>query len=166
MSAIPRSADGYYHPRTEDEVRELILKARDEKKLLRCRGSGHSASAAIYTSCNAPPPCQMETPPDDGNLNVMLNLMNAIVAWDDAKKQVTVQAGCHLGLDPSDPTHTSTLQNSLFYQMDQRGWAIPDMGGDGRKIEAANRQRGPGRGKCGGFEEISTCERGSHIEKF
>lgn len=129
MSAIPRSADGYYHPRTEDEVRALILLARDQKKLLRCRGSGHSASAAIYTSCNAPPPCQMEGPPDDGNLNVMLNLMNRIVEWDDARKRVTVEAGCHLGLDPSDPTHTSTLENSLFYQMDQRGWAIPDMGG-------------------------------------
>lgn len=129
MAPIPKASDGYYHPRTEDEVRDLILYAKETGKLLRCRGSAHSASAAIFTTCKGPPPCQMDTPSDDGNLNVMLNLMNAIVEWDDARKRVTVQAGCHLGLDPSDPTHTSTLQNSLFYQMNQRGWAIPDMGG-------------------------------------
>lgn len=45
------------------------------------------------------------------------------------KKQVTVQAGCHLGMDPFDPTGSSDIKNSLFYQLDQAGLAVPDMGG-------------------------------------
>jgi hypothetical protein len=129
MDSLPKGPDGYYHPRTEDDVRALILQARAAGKLIRVRGSAHSASAAIYTSCNAPPPCVMTGPPDDGNLNVMLDQMRAVLSWDDASLQVTVQAGCHLGLDPSDPTHTSTWENSLFHWLVAKGWAMPDTGG-------------------------------------
>jgi hypothetical protein len=59
--------------------------------------------------------------------------------------QVTVEGGCHLGYDPSDPLANapdqfapfrSTVENSLVYQLDQHridpknpldGWALPDL---------------------------------------
>jgi D-arabinono-1,4-lactone oxidase len=41
--------------------------------------------------------------------------------------QVVVNAGCHLGRDPRDPY--SSLQNSLVYQLNQKGWAVKDLGG-------------------------------------
>ncbi len=129
MVPIRSDVDGYVHPRTEDEVRQLILEARAQGRLIRVRGSGHSTSPAIYTSSNRPSPGDTPGPPDDGNLNLLLDQMRAVLSWDDRTKQVTVQAGCHLGVDPSDPTHTSTTANSLFHWMDQRGWAMPDTGG-------------------------------------
>ncbi len=51
------------------------------------------------------------------------------ITFDDEKMQVTAQGGCHLGEDPADPTKSSTVENSLLYQVDQRGWAIPSTGG-------------------------------------
>lgn len=114
--------DGFYHPRSEDEIRELILRARREGKKLRVRGAGHSTTAAIYTDGFTS---------DNGRgagIDIMLDQM-AAVSFDDARMQVTVQAGCHLGLDPSDSTGVSTLENSLFYQIERRGWAFPDTGG-------------------------------------
>src|SRR6185369_7373823 len=39
------------------------------------------------------------------------------------------QAGCHLGRDPFDPSGTSTVENSLFYQLDKAGLAISNVGG-------------------------------------
>jgi hypothetical protein len=41
--------------------------------------------------------------------------------------RVTVQAGCHLGVDPNNPF--STKKNSLLRQLDKLGWALPDLGG-------------------------------------
>jgi FAD/FMN-containing dehydrogenase len=121
-SLLSAGSDGFYHPRSEGEVRGLILRARREGKKLRVRGAGHSTIAAIYTDGFTT---------DDGpgqGIDVMLDQM-ATVTFDDAKMQVTAQAGCHLGLDPSDPTGVSTLENSLFYQLERRRWAFPDTGG-------------------------------------
>ena len=129
MANIRKGEGGYYHPGTEDEVRELILHAREEGKLIRVRGSGHSASPAIYTSDDLPSPGDRPGPPDDGNLNLLLDKMRAVLSWDDATMCVTVQAGCHLGVDPSDPSHSSTTANSLFHWLDHHGWALPDTGG-------------------------------------
>lgn len=129
MAAVTMGSDGFYHPLTEDDVRDLILLAREQRKIIRVRGSAHSTGAAIFTSCDDPGLYPKTEPPADGNINVMLDQMYAILNWDDEKMQVTAQGGCHIGLDPSDPTHTSTLENSLFYQVNERGWALPDSGG-------------------------------------
>ncbi len=40
-----------------------------------------------------------------------------------------MEAGCHLGRDPYDPSGTSNWINSLLYQIDQAGFAVPDLGG-------------------------------------
>jgi hypothetical protein len=82
----------YVHPTTEKELVTLVQKAQSEGLALRVRGSAHSVYRAIYTD---------ESPP--GNINVQLDRYNRILHWDTARKRVTVQAGCHLGVDPRDP---------------------------------------------------------------
>jgi FAD/FMN-containing dehydrogenase len=118
---VPRGADGYYHPATEEELRLLIGEARANGRKLRVRGSGHSEPGGYKAE-------------QDG-IDVLLDRMSA-VDFDDARMQVTVQAGCHLGVDPEDPSGTSTRENSLFDQLDARGWAVPTMGGITRQTVA------------------------------
>jgi len=113
---------GFYHPANEAEIIQLIQRAVQDNLEVRVRGSAHSVDASIYTD---------GFKPDSGGgtgIDIMLDQMIA-VTFDDARQRVTAQAGCHLGVDPFDPTHTSTQENSLFYQIDQKGWAVPDMGG-------------------------------------
>jgi hypothetical protein len=119
---IPRAADGYYHPANEEEIVELVQHARAEGLKIRVRGAAHSVEAAIYTGDFLAPP------PSEPGINIYMDRMIA-VSFDDEKQQVTVEAGCHLGYDPADPAGTSTVENSLFYQLDQHGWAFPDTGG-------------------------------------
>lgn len=110
----------YYLPASIAEVEALVNQALAEGATIALRGSGHSF----------PLTTELETDPTDGRpcLHVMLSNL-AAVDLDTATGQVTVQAGCHLGLDPYDPTHRSTEANSLCYQLDQQGWALPDLGG-------------------------------------
>lgn len=125
---LTRLVDGvedsrYAHPTTERALLALVKRARQEGRQLRVRGSGHSVYGAIHAD---------GTPRTNGdasgeNLHVQLDRYTRILHWDEAKMQVTVQAGCHLGIDPNDPL--SKLENSLLYQLDQRGWALPDLGG-------------------------------------
>jgi FAD/FMN-containing dehydrogenase len=119
---MEKGRDNFYHPKNENDVRGLILQAQREGKRIRVRGAGHSTTAAIYTDG-----FRSDNGPGEG-IDVILDQM-AAVSFDDAKMQLTVQGGCHLGLDPFDPTGVSTLQNSLFYQLEQHGWAFPDTGG-------------------------------------
>jgi len=110
------AADGFHHPQSEDELAAIVRFARRQGKQLRVRGSAHSVKAAIFVD------------PGFGNLDIMLDRYTG-VAFDDERCRVTVQAGCHLGLDPRDPTRSSTWENSLLAQLDARGWALPDLGG-------------------------------------
>ncbi|WP_158501890.1 FAD-binding protein [Vitiosangium sp. GDMCC 1.1324] len=106
----------FEHPRTEGEIIQLVKKARAYGVQLRVRGSGH---------CRP----RQGTHTDKGaqHINVQLDRYNHIIAWDDVRRRVTVQGGCHLGVDPHDPL--SNKKNSLLWQLDQRGWALPDLGG-------------------------------------
>jgi D-arabinono-1,4-lactone oxidase/FAD binding domain len=113
---------GFYHPSSEEQICELIRRANRDGLQIRIRGSGHSVNAAIHTDGFRKDPAKKS------GIDVMLDRLSA-VTFNDAKKQVTVGAGCHLGKDPNDPNGTSTDENSLFYQLDRKGWAIPDMGG-------------------------------------
>jgi hypothetical protein len=113
---------GFYHPSSEEQICELIRRANRDGLQIRVRGAGHSVNAAIYTDDFRKSRARRS------GIDVMLDRL-AAVTFDDARKQVTVGAGRHLGKDPYDPTGTSTDDNSLFYQLDRKGWAIPDMGG-------------------------------------
>ncbi|MGZ3756316.1 MAG: D-arabinono-1,4-lactone oxidase [Mucilaginibacter sp.] len=134
-SSIPAlGADGFYHPSTESELIALVKKAADETLEIRCRGAAHSLSRAIYTDPGAgcpqlPNEVSEQQPPQGPNLNVMLDQYYQLVWIDEKAGIVEVEAGIHLGLDPNDPTGTSTLENSLLYQAFQRGFCLSDLGG-------------------------------------
>lgn len=116
----PQGDERYLHPASEKELIKLVGLARQAGMQLRVRGSGHSVHGAIHT---------------DGavgtgglnNVNILLDQYNKVLKWDTQRMRVTVQAGCHLGVDPEDPS--STWENSLLGQMARRGWALPDLGG-------------------------------------
>ena len=115
-------SDGFYHPRDEDQIRELIALANREGTVIRARGAAHSVHAAIFSDSPS------GRSPDPGGIDIMLDQLRRI-EFDESNMLVTVQAGCNLGRDPTDPTHTSTIENSLFQNMSERGWAFPDTGG-------------------------------------
>jgi FAD/FMN-containing dehydrogenase len=115
-----RAPDGFYHPATEDQIIELVRLARARRCALRVRGSAHSIPAAIHTDAHL-----------DGRalaIDVMLDRFRR-VEIDEVRGIAVVEAGCHLGIDPQDPTGTSTWEGSLLAQLDARGWALPDLGG-------------------------------------
>ena len=131
-NAISKGPHGFYHPASEAELVELIKQANREGKLLRVRGAVHSVACAIYTD-----PCtendnyvEKQTPPPGENINVMLNKYRGFRVVDKERMLVEAEAGLNLGIDPSDPTHTSTLENSLLYQLwKDYGWTLSDLGG-------------------------------------
>lgn len=122
MTTTTLGQDGFYHPRDEGEIVDLIRRAREEGKTLRVRGAAHSVHAAIFTDS------YNEHVPDPSGLNILLDQLRH-VDIDKETRLVTVQAGCNLGRDPMDPSGTSTEKNSLFYQITEAGLAFPDTGG-------------------------------------
>ena len=131
-SAITKGTDGFYHPASEEDLAALVKKAYTEGRQLRVRGSVHSVACAIYTD-----PCvegenhvNNQAAPDGDNINVMLDKYRSFTVVDKDKMLVEAQAGINLGVDPSDPTHTSTVKNSLLYQLyNDYGWTLSDLGG-------------------------------------
>ena len=128
MEIIPRGADGYYHPASEDQLRALVVLAHDEGRSLRVRGSAHSTPHAIYTTGY-----DGDGPPPPADVEVMLDQYARVLivpdAGDPRRATVEVEAGCHLGKDPYDPTKTSTWRNSLDFQLQRAGYALDDLGG-------------------------------------
>jgi hypothetical protein len=123
---IERGRDGCYHPGSVEDVRALILEARMRGVNLRVRGSGHSVPASIRS--DRPSSCG----PGASGMDVMLDRMRAVVITpehDGASAIVQVGAGCNIGLDPHDPSGTSTWENSLNVQLHRAGWALRAMGG-------------------------------------
>lgn len=119
---VPRAPDGYFHPSTESELQELVRYAYDKGFTLRVRGALHSVNRAVFTEHFPQNRAQSD------EVNVMLDRYFA-VTFDDARRQVTAAAGCHLGRDPMDPAGTSTWANSLLFQLERRGWAVSHLGG-------------------------------------
>lgn len=110
---ITPDQNGVYHPKNEDEIVGLIQSANKSKLQVRVRGAAQSVAGAIFA--------------DDGpNINMELDQLSA-VTFDDAAMQVTVGAGCNLGFNPYDPAQVSTIKGSLFYKLNQKGWAIPNV---------------------------------------
>ena len=129
---ITKGADGFYHPASEEELAALVRKANSEGRQLRVRGAVHSVACAIYTD-----PCsegenhvENQSPPPGENINVMLDKYRNFRVVDPERMLVEAEAGINLGIDPSDPTHTSTVENSLLYQLWKNyGWTLSDLGG-------------------------------------
>ncbi|HSZ87394.1 MAG TPA: D-arabinono-1,4-lactone oxidase [Puia sp.] len=123
IATVPVGGATYYLPQTTDDLSALVSDAITNNKKISMRGSGHSfpltpdQESGDYANCTY----------------IMLSYFNS-VSFDNIKMQVTVGGGCHLGYDPYDPTPESTGvkstdANSLFTQVFNHGWAIPEMGG-------------------------------------
>lgn len=131
---IKKAPDGYYHPENEEQIICLVKKAYAEGLQIRVRGSAHSIAWAIYTDPGPgvkpiPNKVQQEIPPESPNINIMLDRYTKL-EWEDVKNGVVVaDAGIHLGVDPNDPTKTSTLENGLLYQIFKKGFGLSDLGG-------------------------------------
>lgn len=151
-----RERDGLYHPTSEQEIQALVRFAYDNNFTLRVCGSRHSHPRSItFTDSYDFKALENITPEflgsnydenfdpivtEAGEINIMLDRYRDFVRYDsathawvngfnDAQKQVTVQAGCNLSYDPYDPTQRSRYDNSLLVNLQQRGWSLPDLGG-------------------------------------
>ncbi|WP_164118124.1 FAD-binding oxidoreductase [Sphingorhabdus sp. Alg239-R122] len=129
---IARGTDGYYHPENEDDVIALVKYAAENALQVRVRGAGHSVGWSIFTDPVDGRPqnmiCETE-PPVGPNINIALDQMYALDWIDEAGGIAEAEAGIHLGKVPDDPFGVSTQENSLLYQLYQKGWAINDLGG-------------------------------------
>ncbi|MGH2644656.1 MAG: FAD-binding protein, partial [Chitinophagaceae bacterium] len=120
MDTISFDGIQFYLPESVADIQLLIKQARTQNVELRVCGASHSVPKAIHTDLTK----------NGGNasINLMLSKMYS-VDIDKENNIVTVQAGCHLGFDPFDPTGISNENNGLFVQLDKSGYAVPDMGG-------------------------------------
>jgi D-arabinono-1,4-lactone oxidase len=129
---ITRGPDGFYHPSSEAEIAALVAYAYQNGLEVRARGAAHSVACAIYTD---PYPAsenhvEQQSPPPGPNVNIMLDRFIGYTVRDAERRLVAADAGIHLGIDPSDPTGTSTLQNSLLWRLwTEQGWTLSDTGG-------------------------------------
>lgn len=125
------SVDGviYWLPADNDDVMTLVNEAITKGEIICMRGAAHSFPLIRTLEANAT---------GKPYKYIMLSKMNT-VNINKPNSTVWVQGGCHLGFDPWDPTYnasqetatkySSRLENSLLYQLDQEGLAIPDLGG-------------------------------------
>jgi len=124
MPPLARSHDGFFRPGNVTEVQRLVTEAQSLRIPVRVRGSGHSVAGAIITPDFATA--------HDRVVAISLDRMRAVRITPDndgAHALVEVEAGCHLGRDPYDPSGTSTWPNSLNYQLQAAGYALDDLGG-------------------------------------
>ncbi len=123
ISTVPVGGATYYLPKNIDELTALVSDAITNNKKISVRGSGHSFPLTTYQESGNFAACTY----------ILLSYFNT-VSFNDANNQVTVGGGCHLGYDPMDPTPESTGvkstdANSLFTQVWEHKWSIPEMGG-------------------------------------
>ncbi len=110
----------YWLPANNQEVIDLVEQAHQKKEVICLRGAAHSF----------PIIGNLENQAHDGRKYrfMMLSKMDK-VEINPSSGIATVQAGCHLGKDPFDPTGISYKENSFLYQIDKAGWALSDLGG-------------------------------------
>ena len=130
METIIVNGATYWLPESNDDVIALVQEALDKNELICVRGSGHSFPLIGGL--------EKEQKSSSGRpyKYIMLSKMYAVEMLDE--NTVKVQAGCHLGVDPFDPTGISTVENSLCCILDNLGTAtnnpslnraLPDLGG-------------------------------------
>ncbi|HYO57097.1 D-arabinono-1,4-lactone oxidase [Archangium sp.] len=98
-----------FHPKSEEEIIQLVQHASSNSLQVRVIGSGHSVQESILSTAQ-------------GAINISLDQYRKVTFNEDGT--VTVQAGCYLGQHAPEK-----WENTLFYQLDQKGLAAPDMGG-------------------------------------
>ena len=102
-----------------EEVTQAIVKAKREKKILRVVGSAHSVGNAIF--------------PKDGVTLLLTGDLRKVEIKEEKEEggkkwlYCRIGAGCYLGINPQDPC--SGLRNSACYQLAQKGYGFPELGG-------------------------------------
>jgi hypothetical protein len=117
INPFPRSA--LIAPMSEDEIIAIVKKAYATRSQVRVIGSAHSSPSNIIV--DAP---HGVLPP-----NVALITLTKYrgVTIDKVKKLATVKAGTNLDIDPEDSD--STQANSIAFQLQNAGFALPVTGG-------------------------------------
>ena len=123
MDTIIVDGATYWLPENNDDVISLVNDASKNNEIICLRGSGHSFPLIGDLEK------EQKSVTGKAYKYIMLSKMYGMEMLDE--NTVKVQAGCHLGPDPFDPTGISTLQNSLCYQLDNLPVpkAVPDLGG-------------------------------------
>ncbi len=128
MKNLTIDTRNYWLPESVDEVINLVNMAIQSNRKIAVRGAAHSF------------PLIRTNEEEADYIFIMLSYLDEILSFDQSKGVVKVQAGCHIGIDPFDPTMRSNVKNSLVYQLDpfdikegkriqKPGWALPDLGG-------------------------------------
>lgn len=103
-----------------EEVTQAILNAKRDQKILRVAGSEHSVSDAIS--------------PKDGVTLLLTNDLRKVEIKEEREENgkkwlyCRIGAGCYLGVNPLDPC-SSDLQKSACYQVNEKGYGFPELGG-------------------------------------
>jgi len=120
---IQPASDGLYHPANENDIVELVEYAIQNKLQVRVRGAAQSVAGSVYADGY-----NSATGTFGKNINIELDQMRA-VTFGDGNNQVTVGGGCNLGTDPFDPSGVSqsSEDKNLFFQLNQKGLAIPNV---------------------------------------
>jgi len=129
---IARDNDGFFRPSSDSEVVDLINYAAANNRQIRVRGASHSMAWSIYTDPvdgNPVNKVSVRKAPNSDDLNLSLVKFCDLIWIDEQEGIVEAGSGIHLGNDPYDAEGVSTLENSLLYQIAQKGWAVSDLGG-------------------------------------
>lgn len=159
-----RGKDGCYHPTSEDEIASLIRLSRDLGGKVRVIGSGHSVWESII-------PEDFDFAAPTNERLVCLDKYRRILGFKNDPDNpdcllVEVEAGCHLGesprlavpfalsptasKDPATPniTHGASWEESLNFALQQRGYALPDLGGISHQTVGGFLSTGSAGGTC------------------
>lgn len=156
--------DGCYHPASERDLVDLVHQTIIERGSLRVVGTGHSVWESIV-------PDGFTRQPQPGQRAVMLDKYQQVLRFfPDPKNEkqmlVEVQAGCNLGYAPRlahacpispaafgdaqtpNITRERSWEQSLCYALQQRGYALPDLGGISHQSVGGFLSTGSAGGTC------------------
>lgn len=144
LESIPQR-DGIYLVSNRDQIKQIINYARQNKVIVRAVGAQHSVNSAIFAN--------------DSTKFIHIHLFGDLrkitnfEVVDNTLAYATVGAGCYLGVNPSDSA--SNLSNSFNYQIDQKGYALPILGGMSHQSVAGFLQTGSAGGSVmHGFGDV------------
>lgn len=113
---------GIYYPTSIREVQTLVQHAMDDNLLVRVAGSGHSVVDAIYAESKEQIKIQLYADEKQNELRKVTCLEK-----NEDNALVEIGGGCYIGINPAD--QSSNQENSLVYQLDKLGYALPQLGG-------------------------------------
>jgi len=115
----PFPPDALHKPSSEKEIIDIVKKAHAARSQVRVIGAAHSSPSNII----------LDAPQGVFPKNVVLISLTKYrgVSIDKDKKLAIVKAGTNLDKDPEEAD--STTENGLAFQLQQAGFALPDLGG-------------------------------------